>query len=152
MPNSNVDFIAQAHDLFLRAPFVRDLGMALTAVTRGDCTAEVTLTPRHLQQDGFAHAGVLATLADHTAGAAAMTMAPPNCSVLSVDFTVHLLRPAVGAALQCRSRVLRHGRTLSVVESEVMCAGKLVAKATVTLAVVAAERLPQRPAPAGETP
>ena len=137
MSTTPSDAQAQAIDLFQRAPFVRDLGMALTDVQAGDCTAELTLAPRHLQQDGFAHAGVLATLADHTAGAAAMTLAPPGFSVLSVDFTVHLLRPAVGEVLQCRSRVLRHGKSLSVVESEVMCAGKLVAKATVTLAVVA---------------
>ncbi len=141
MQLQNPDYVNKAQELFSRAAFVQDLGMTLTDVHPGDCTARLLLTARHLQQNGFAHAGVLATLADHTAGAAAMTLVRADQTILSIDFTIHLLRPALGEALTCRALVLRQGRTVSVVESEVSCAGKLVAKATVTLAVLEAQSL-----------
>lgn len=141
MHMQNPEYAAQAEQLFARAAFVQDLGMRLTGVHLGDCTAEVVLGSRHMQQHGFAHAGVIATLADHTAGAAAVTLVRADQTILSVDFTLHLLRPAIGASLHCRSTVLRQGRSLVVVESEVSCSERLVAKATVTLAVVDAQRL-----------
>jgi acyl-coenzyme A thioesterase PaaI-like protein len=61
--------------------------------------------------------------------------------VLSIEFKVNLLKPAVGASLRCVSATLRAGRTIAVVESEVYTVSEgreaLCAKATVTLAVVA---------------
>ncbi|RJP25838.1 MAG: PaaI family thioesterase [Deltaproteobacteria bacterium] len=51
---------------------------------------------------------------------------------------INLLRPALGDRLRCRATVLKPGKTLIVVESEVHSVRdgkeKLVAKATVTLA------------------
>ena len=98
------------------------------------------VAPRHLQQDRFIHAGVAATMGDHTAGGAAGTLVKPEETVLTVEFKINLLRPAVGQRLRCRAEVLRQGRTLSVVESAVFAqdgaAEALVAKLMVTLAVV----------------
>ncbi len=124
-------------------PFLCDLGATLVEAGEGFAVSTLVIAPRHGQQDGFVHAGVIATLADHTAGAAAGTLLRLDQGVLSIEFKVNLLRPALGEVLRCRSTVLRGGRTVSVVESEVFCgpaaepkAHKLCAKATVTLAVV----------------
>lgn len=126
--------------IFDRAAFIAHLGVALVSYGEGTCETRLAVRPEHRQQDGFIHAGVQATMADHTAGGAAATLTGPDQTVLSVEFKINLLRPARGDVLVCRARVLRGGRTLSVVESEVLTpdAGgeKLVAKATVTLAVV----------------
>jgi uncharacterized protein (TIGR00369 family) len=123
------------------APFVADVGIVFTAMGPGWCESVVEVKPKHAQQNGYVHAGVVATMGDHTAGAAAGTLIAADEMVLTTSFQIHLLRPVVGAKVRCRSQVLRHGRTLSVVESE-MFAGdsneeKLVAKATVSLAIVA---------------
>jgi uncharacterized protein (TIGR00369 family) len=117
-------------------PFLRDLGATLTGLSEGVAESELEIAPRHGQQDGFVHAGVIATLADHTAGAAAGTHLRLDQGVLSIEFKVNLLRPALGEILRCKATVLRPGRTVSVVESEVFASDKLCAKATVTLAVV----------------
>ena len=69
----------------------------------------------------------------------AATLAPENHGVLTTEYSIHLLRPARGQELRCVARVLRPGRTLSVVESEVFADGTLVAKLTATLAIVAAQ-------------
>ncbi|MDX1801928.1 MAG: PaaI family thioesterase [Marinobacter sp.] len=122
------------------APFIRDLGLQLESASPGECRTYLTLAERHLQQDGYVHAGVQATVADHTAGAAAASVAGAGQSVLTAEFKLNLLRSARGTVLRCVARVLKAGATLTVVESEVFCGtgdeSRLVSKATVTLAIV----------------
>ena len=135
---------AQTHDEARRVlescPFIRDLGMKLETLGEGTCTTVLEIEGRHLQQDGFVHAGVQATVADHTAGTAGATLIPAGRAVLSIEFKINLLRPARGKRLVCRAKVLRAGRSVSVVESEVHAVSEgretLVSKATVTLAIV----------------
>jgi uncharacterized protein (TIGR00369 family) len=128
--------------LYAAAPFIVALGIHPESAEPGVVTAALALRPDHLQQNGFVHAGVQATLADHTAGAAGYTLVAPGESVLTVEFKLNLLRPATGDRLRARAEVLRQGRRLVVVESSVFTKGNaplLVAKATVTLAVVRRE-------------
>lgn len=126
--------------IFRSAPFIAALGLEVDSVGPGTCTSVLLIAPRHLQQDGFVHAGVQATIADHTAGAAAATLLPPGQIVLTVEFKINLLRAAKGERLICRSTVIKPGSQLSVVESEVFCVAsgteRLVSKATATMAIV----------------
>ena len=98
------------------------------------------MEPRHLQQDGFVHAGAQATMADHTAGGAAATLIERDHIILTAEFKINLLRPAKGDRLTCRSKVLKLGSRLIIVESEVQCedqgTSKLVSKTTVSIAVI----------------
>jgi uncharacterized protein (TIGR00369 family) len=134
--------LAARIERLFHVPFLVDLGARLTVARSGLAESVLDVAPRHGQQDGFVHAGVMATLADHTAGAAAGTVLRPDQGVLSIEFKVNLLRPATGSRLRCRAQVLRPGRTVSVVEAEVFsetpgsAEPRLCAKATVTLAVV----------------
>ena len=131
---------AEVDRLFRSAPFITELGLELAEVGPGTCTTVLPVARCHLQQDGFVHAGVQATVADHTAGAAAASLLAEGRIVLSVEFKINLLRPAKAERLVCRSTVLRAGRTVTVAESEVFAdeavPARLVSKATVTLAVV----------------
>jgi len=126
--------------IFNAAPFVASLGIRLVTIGSGICETELNLAPRHLQQDGFVHAGVQATMADHTAGGAAATLIEPAHMVLTVEFKINLLRAAKGERLICRSKVLKPGSRLIIVESEVLCenegTSKLVSKTTASIAVV----------------
>ncbi len=128
--------------IFHAAPFVATLGIHPVKIGSGTCETELEVKPQHLQQNGLVHAGVQATLADHTAGAAAATLVGTGQTVLTAEFKINLLRAAKGRRLRCRSSVLKPGSTLMVVESEVFCddddSSKLVSKTTATMAVVAA--------------
>ncbi|MDX1569692.1 MAG: PaaI family thioesterase [Xanthomonadales bacterium] len=129
-------------NVFHSAPFIAALGMKLESVGEGECVTTLELAERHLQQNGVVHAGVLFTVADHTAGGAASTLVPTDAYVLSAEVKISLLRAAKGEKLICRARVLKPGKRLSFVEAEVFCVadGKesLVAKASGTMAVIAA--------------
>jgi uncharacterized protein (TIGR00369 family) len=126
--------------IFRAARFIADLGIELESVGDGECVTTLELENRHLQQDGFVHAGVHATIADHTAGVAAATMLQQAQRVLSVEFKINLLRAAKGERLICRAEVLKPGRRFSVVESEVYCISggeeRLVSKMVATMAYV----------------
>ncbi|ONM45849.1 phenylacetic acid degradation protein PaaI [Halopseudomonas pachastrellae] len=130
---------------FARAPFLGDLGVKLVACGPGWVETELPILHRHSQQNGFVHAGVQGTIADHTAGAAAATLVPEGFAPLTVEFKVNLLRPALCDTLLCRAEVLKPGKQISVVEAEVFALqdGKkrLFSKATVTIAVLSADGL-----------
>jgi uncharacterized protein (TIGR00369 family) len=136
------DFPGKVREIFHRAAFIDDLGIRLKDLGEGWCESVLEVTPKHRQQDGYVHAGVQAAMADHTAGGAAGTFAAEEELVLTVEFKINFLRPALGERLRCRASVLRQGKTLTVAESEVYAerdaSEKLVAKAMVTLALVSA--------------
>ena len=125
----------QVRHIFDSANFVRDLGMQLTRIEDEYCETILIPAERHRQQ----HAGVMATMADHTSGCAARGAVGLDCDVITVEFKVNFLRPAVADRLRCRGQVLRAGKMLVICEAEVFAQKdaeeKLVSKAIVTLAV-----------------
>jgi uncharacterized protein (TIGR00369 family) len=122
--------------IFTRAPFMTLLGVRLVDVGEGWVETELELEERLTQQHGFAHAGVVSTLADHSAGAAATTAIGEGQSVLTADYTIHLLRPGAGDKLRARGKVVRAGRTLIVAEADVWADSTHCARYTGTMAVV----------------
>lgn len=143
------DRLSPERAAFLREDFATGfpghLGARAAEVGPGVWESVVEVRPEHLQQDGFVHAGVLATLADHSAGYAAFTLVPGDRRILTIEFKINFLRPAVGERLRCRARVVRPGRTVLVAQSEVWAEGEgspaSVALAQVTLMAVPAGRL-----------
>lgn len=128
---------------FRSSPFMVDLGVEPTAVSAGRITTHLRLATRHMQHTGQAHAGVMATLADHSMGAAAQTLAPAGFWALTAELKTSALRPGRGECLVCEAVVLKAGRRLSFTEAEVYAeqggVRTLVMKASATMAIVAAE-------------
>jgi uncharacterized protein (TIGR00369 family) len=143
-----MDFRQAVERGFSDAPFVAHLGIELEALGPGWCEARLDVQPWHLQQTGVVHAGVVSTLADHCAGAAATTQLAPGEFVVTAEYKINLLRGARGERLHCRADVLKPGQTLAVVEAQVFAelAGQreLVAKLNATMAVIR----PRRESPA----
>jgi uncharacterized protein (TIGR00369 family) len=127
--------------VFRDAPFIAHLGIELENLGPECCEASLAVQSWHLQQTNVVHAGVIATLADHCAGAAASTNLQAGEFVVTAEYKINLLRGARGDKLRCRAEVLKPGRRLVVVEAQVWSetAGRseLVAKLNATMAVVA---------------
>lgn len=124
---------------FAGAHFVRELGITLKDCGPGWVEASLTLETRHLQQNGFPHGGLIATLADHCAGGAAMTLCPSGQYVLTLEFKTNFLKTTKAKQLLCRADVLKPGKTFSVVEASVFAddgVRVLLSKTTATLAVM----------------
>jgi uncharacterized protein (TIGR00369 family) len=140
MSDLDPDVLKHVEKLFSDSSFLDLVGLTFERAGPGWCETGLKIEESHGQQDGWVHAGVMATIADHTAGAAAMSLVEVGTRVLTIEFKVNFLRPAVGERLRCRGRVLKPGRTIMVAESEIFSVDrdeeKLAAKATVTLAIV----------------
>jgi uncharacterized protein (TIGR00369 family) len=131
---------AHVRAMFERSDFIRSLGIELAGVGDGWCETVFIPNDSHRQQHGFVHAGVIYTIADHTAGGAAGTTLAADKDVITVENKISYLRPALADRIRCRGEVLRAGKTLIFSEAEVFAsqAGeeRLVAKLISTLSVI----------------
>jgi uncharacterized protein (TIGR00369 family) len=131
---------------FLRQDFVQGFpaycGYEVDLVADGEFHTSLKVRPDHKQQDGFVHAGVIATMADHTAGYAAFTTVTPEFRILTIEFKINYFRPANDKTIVCRAKVINRGKKVIVSESEVFSVSdkreRLVSKAMVTLMAVPA--------------
>lgn len=124
MPNfqpPDPDFESRVRASFAEQKFMATLGAELTYIAPGEVTIELPFSDHLTQQDGFLHAGVSTSVVDSACGYAAYTLMPAGSRVLSVEFKVNLLSPAVGERFIAKGIVLKPGRTLTV------CRGDLFA-------------------------
>jgi uncharacterized protein (TIGR00369 family) len=134
---------------FLKKDFVQGFpafcGFEVTHADHGLFETCLKIQEKHRQQDGFVHAGVISTMADHTAGYAAYTTVTRKSRILTVEFKINFFKPATGPLLICRSKVINSGKKIKVVESEVFSVSggteKLVSKAMLTMTAVPAENI-----------
>lgn len=115
----NPDYAAVVRESFSRQAMMATLGAAITHLAPGELDLRAPFDPRFGQQNGFWHAGAVASLADSANGYAAFSLAEPGTDVLAVEFSIHLLAPAQGEAFVAEGRVVRAGRTLTVCRAEV---------------------------------
>jgi uncharacterized protein (TIGR00369 family) len=94
------------------------LGVVLERVAPGEVDVTIPFRADLTQQHGFMHAGVVTAAFDCACGYAALSLMEPGVAVLSVEFKLHLLAPARGAWFRALGRVVRAGRTLTVVAGE----------------------------------
>jgi uncharacterized protein (TIGR00369 family) len=97
---------------------MRTFGVTLERVAPGEVELALPFRADLTQQHGFLHAGVVAAVVDSACGYAALTLMEPGAAVLSVEFKMQLLAPARGARFRGLGRVVRAGRTLTVVTGE----------------------------------
>ena len=122
---------------FARQTFMDTIGARLTALSPGYCEVELPFRGDLCQQNGYLHGGVVTAIAANATGYAAFSLMPANSSLLGVEYKINLLDPAAGERFIAIGRVLKPGRTLSVVEGDIEAeaAGKrkLIAKMLTTM-------------------
>lgn len=90
------------------------LGAELAAVGEGVVEIRLPFSPSLTQQDGYLHAGAVTAVLDSACGYAALSVAPADHEVLTVEFKVNLLAPAAGKIFIAKAQVKRAGRKLTV--------------------------------------
>ncbi len=129
-----------AREMFLKATFIRWMGVELLRIENGVCETKLRVSPEMLQQDGFAHAGIVTTLADHSCGGAVGSLLQAGEHLLTAEFKSNFLRAAKAPELYCRAVCRKRGRSLAFAEATVHSSpdfseGSLVATMTSTLAI-----------------
>lgn len=141
MPSQWYDFLKKD----FHQGFAAFCGFEVTRVDFGVFETRLKIQSEHRQQDGFVHAGVIATMADHTSGYASFTTVSKAFRILTVEFKINYFKPAVGPRIVCRSKVVNNGKKIKVAESEVFSIAngveKMVSKGMFTQMAVLAEAL-----------
>ncbi|SCK33080.1 uncharacterized domain 1-containing protein [Variovorax sp. HW608] len=113
------DLHRQIFDSFSAQGMMTTIGARLALVADGEVHIELPFSSTLSQQRGFLHAGATTSIVDSACGYAALTKAPPGFDVVTAEFKLNLLRPAVGQRFLAIGRVVNAGRFLAVCTGEV---------------------------------
>jgi uncharacterized protein (TIGR00369 family) len=117
-PPRDPDFQQRVRESFERQAAMATLGATLTGINPGEVVIELPFRRELTQQHGFLHAGIATSVMDSACGYAALSLMEAGAGVLSVEFKVNLLAPARGHRFRAIGRVVRAGRTVTVVSGE----------------------------------
>ncbi|MDA5193024.1 PaaI family thioesterase [Govanella unica] len=95
------------------------LGAKLLSVADGEVQIELPFSEQLSQQHGYMHAGAITSVVDNACGYAALTKAPPGTEVVTAEFKVNFMRPAVGDRFLAIGKVMSAGKLLTVCTGEV---------------------------------
>ena len=135
--NSHEERVRQS---FSKQAFMSTLGARLIKVDQGVVDIRLPFSPNLTQQNGFLHGGAITAVLDSACGYAALSMAPENKGVLTVEFKVNLLAPAMGEVFDARAQVKRAGQTLTICTADAFAVNrggeKLIATMLATIMAV----------------
>jgi uncharacterized protein (TIGR00369 family) len=109
----------RVQDSFDRQGLMAHLGARLAHIGPGRVHIVLPARPEVSQQHGYVHAGATSAIADSAGGYAALTLFSEDSDVLTVEYKINLLAPAVGDHLEAIGTVLKPGRALTVCQLEV---------------------------------
>lgn len=104
---------------FAAQSMMTTFGATLEHIGEGEAEIHAPILGTSRQQHGYAHAGLTFAIGDSAAGYAALSLMPADCEVLTSEMKIHLLAPGRGERLIARGRVVRPGRRLMIVQSDV---------------------------------
>jgi uncharacterized protein (TIGR00369 family) len=120
-----------AQQIIKMIPFVQLLGIELVDLERGTATCRLLLNEKHMRGGAFLHGGVTASLIDTATAFAVGSIIGTPANAVTVDLTIHYLRPILREAIVI-ARVLRAGKRLLTVSAEVFDENKELAATALT--------------------
>lgn len=126
----------------LEQPPVAELvGFRLTALERGTATMTLQADGRHANPMGTLHGGILCDVADAAMGFAYASTLEPGESFTTLELKINFMKPVWDSELQAVGRVVQRGRTIGLVECDVLDPeGLLIARAVSTCMTLRGER------------
>ncbi len=104
---------------FAAQGLMETLGATLALVEDGEVHIALPYSKHFSQQHGYVHAGAITSIVDSACGYAALTKAPPEYDVVSAEFKINLMRPALGERFLAVGKVQNAGKLLTVCTGEV---------------------------------
>jgi uncharacterized protein (TIGR00369 family) len=113
------DYANRVRASFDRQAAMRLIGAHLSDLGPGYCRIELPCRRELTQQHGYVHAGIVGAIVDSAGGYAGFTLFPADSSVLTAEYKLNLLAPAMGDRLIATGEVVKPGRTLVITRGEV---------------------------------
>jgi uncharacterized protein (TIGR00369 family) len=99
-------------------PFAKLLGIELESSEPGVAVLSMKMRDDLKRNGGIAHGGAVATLIDSAMAFAIMPMLAENEHSITVDLTIHYLRPVSEGSARAIARVVRAGKRVITVSAE----------------------------------
>jgi len=99
-------------------PFAKLLGIEVDSVEPGHAVLSMKLRDDLMRNNAIAHGGAIATLIDSAMAIAIMALLEENERTVTVDLTIHYLRPISEGTARASARVVRAGRRVITVSAE----------------------------------
>lgn len=112
------EMLTQARHMLASQPFSVLLGAEILNFSPGHAELRVPVRPELLQQHGFVHGGVLSYVADNALTFVGGSVLGP--AVVTSEFKINYLKPAVGDVVIARAIVVHQGTTQSVCRCDVL--------------------------------
>jgi uncharacterized protein (TIGR00369 family) len=129
----SADELARLRETFAGVPYVGLLGFEFVRAERGAATFALEVREGLTRMGGILHGGAVVSLLDTAAAFAVHTVIEPEARTVTVDLTVHFLRPASRGRVEATARVLRRGRRVCILSVEARDeAAEIVATSTMT--------------------
>jgi uncharacterized protein (TIGR00369 family) len=117
-------------------PAATKIGMRLASFQQGEAVVELDADGSHGNPMGTVQGGILAAIADAAMGWAYMTTLAEGESYTTLELKMNFLRPVRAGRLEARARVRSAGRTVGLIECEVLADGGKVAGYAVSTCLV----------------
>jgi len=99
-------------------PFAKLLGIEVESLEPGHAVLSMTMRDELKRNGGIAHGGAIATLIDSAMAFAIVPMLAENEHSITVDLTIHYLRPVSEGSARASARVVRAGKRVITVSAE----------------------------------
>jgi len=96
------------------------IGLALVSCAEGEAVVELVAEGQHTNPMGTVQGGILAAVADAAMGWAYMTLLADGESYTTLEMKINFLKPVWTGRLSGRARVRKAGRTVGLVECDVL--------------------------------
>ena len=112
------------------------IGLHFTAKANGCSQCVLTVTRNLFNPNGVLHGGVVYSMADTGMGGALYSSLAEDETCATIEINIVYLKAVRGGLLTCNTKLLRKGRSIGVLESDVENDGQLVAKALGTFSIL----------------
>jgi uncharacterized protein (TIGR00369 family) len=99
-------------------PFLKLLGIEIESVAPGTATLSVAVREELMRNDRIVHGGVMASLIDSAFAFAIIPMLSDGERTVTVDMTIHYLRPLSSGVAKATARIVRAGRRVITLSAE----------------------------------
>ena len=108
------DFKQMVFNSFAKQGMMKHLGAQISDVRPGFVEIKLAHKTELLQQHGLFHGGATAAILDSAGGYAALSLFRPGDEVLTVEYKINFIAPAIGDELLARGEVVKVGKSLSI--------------------------------------
>ena len=136
----NIDYKERIERHLTKQNFMHHIEFSVQKIEPGYTEGRMKLKSIHHQQDGFAHGGVIATIADIVAGFAAYTLVGKDQHVVTGEIKISYFAKGEGDIIKALGRVVKPGKRVNFCEAEVFSVNgdseKLIAKASTSMIII----------------